>query len=126
MLRCLLGECSGERATRYKPPNNRARNEVVRRNTNKNIAATKIQAAFRGGRERKKTLNKKLNKVRMRLTIGMTNNPGATGERTNRNNRANKRVKSKANSKVRNKAVRSPSSPIAHRTRSRTRARMHS
>ena len=42
------------------------RNIVFRRNvkfvnmekrTNKNIAATKIQAAFRGGRERKKTLN---------------------------------------------------------------------
>jgi hypothetical protein len=30
----------------------------LEKRTNKNIAATKIQAAFRGGRERQKTLNK--------------------------------------------------------------------
>jgi hypothetical protein len=108
MLRCLLGECSGKRAARYTTTNRNIRaNKNVNLKANLNTKLNKV----------KKKLNTKLKK---NLAIGMTNNPGATGERTNRNIRANKRVKLKAKL---NKN-RSPSSPIAHRTRSRTRARL--
>ena len=83
------------------------RNVVFRRNikfvimekrTNKNIAATKIQAAFRGGRERQKTLN---NAKRMTALITSKKQVVRSPNKQNLN-----KARRNANNRARNEAVR--------------------
>jgi hypothetical protein len=92
------------------------RNIVFRRNvkfvnmekrTNKNIAATKIQAAFRGGRERQKTLNTAKRKTALITSKKRNKNLNKDLNKAKRNKNLNKDLNKAKRNKNLNKNLRS-------------------